>query len=492
MKFDIFKPIVLNELGKRENQEDSVCPSADQVTEQSRLFLVCDGMGGHSKGEVASSVVCETISKWLASHVQENGVVDDDTIRDAIDQSHRELNKRDDGAVQKMGTTLTLLCMHNGGVTMGHIGDSRVYHIRPSKRQILYKSIDHSLVYDMFRSGEITYDEMASSKRRNVITRAMMPGDDNEVDIDLTHTTDVLPGDYFYLCSDGMLEQMSDQQLLDLLCDGGSDEKKASLLKSSTLDNKDNHSAILVRVKGVSSEVGDENLPNDEANSRYNEVALLAAMSKEESNQIVTEVPMEPDSDFVSEVDVEQDDLADIKALESKSSGSGILRYIVLFLLMALVACAAYYVFMVKGNDEKKEQPALIEQKSANSQQQADEPSSPDDASVKRHTSPSAKETPAKPQSKNAAPTNKSNKTSSGSKIQEAIGSGGKADVDPRSILKNGSNSGAKGNDQPGNGQKGNGQKGNGQKGNGQKGNGQSGEGQSGEGQNSEGIFKNI
>ncbi len=403
MKFDIFKPIVLNELGKRENQEDSVCPSADQVTEQSRLFLVCDGMGGHSKGEVASSVVCETISKWLASHVQENGVVDDDTIRDAIDQSHRELNKRDDGAVQKMGTTLTLLCMHNGGVTMGHIGDSRVYHIRPSKRQILYKSIDHSLVYDMFRSGEISYDEMASSKKRNVITRAMMPGDDNEVDIDLTHTTDVLPGDYFYLCSDGMLEQMSDKQLLDLLCDPGTDEKKASLLKSSTLDNRDNHSAILVRVKGVSSEVGDENLPNDEATSHYNEIALLAAMEpEEESGQIVMEAPMEPET----MVNVVQDDL---KGLEPKSGG-GFLRYVLLGLLLALVACAAYYFFTMKGGDDKKAQPASVEQNVSAPQQQSDESSSGDEP-TRRHTAPSTtKDAPAKQQNPNAAPAKQNDK----------------------------------------------------------------------------------
>jgi protein phosphatase len=425
MKFDIFKPIVLNELGKRENQEDSVCPSADQVTEQSRLFLVCDGMGGHSKGEVASSVVCETISKWLASHVQENGVVDDDTIRDAIDQSHRELNKRDDGAVQKMGTTLTLLCMHNGGVTMGHIGDSRVYHIRPSKRQILYKSIDHSLVYDMFRSGEITYDEMASSKKRNVITRAMMPGDDNEVDIDLTHTTDVLPGDYFYLCSDGMLEQMSDKQLLDLLCDPGTDEKKASLLKSSTLDNRDNHSAILVRVKGVSSEVGDENLPNDEATSHYNEIALLAAMEpEEESEQIVMEAPMEPET----MVNVVQDDL---NGLEPKSGG-GFLRYVLLGLLLALVACAAYYFFTMKGGDDKKAQPASVEQNVSAPQQQSDESSSGDEP-TRRHAAPSTtKDAPAKQQNPNAASAkqndkkdtkNPQNQSTSAKKLDKAIDS---------------------------------------------------------------------
>lgn len=464
MKFDIFKPIILNELGQRENQEDTVLPTIEQATEQNRLFLVCDGMGGHSKGEVASSVVCDTISKWLASHAQD-GIVDDDTIRDAIDQAHRELNKRDDGAVQKMGTTLTLLSLHNGGVTMGHIGDSRIYHIRPSSRQILYKSIDHSLVYDMFRSGEITYDEMASSSRRNVITRAMMPGTDNEVDIDITHTTDVKPGDYFYLCSDGMLEQMSDAQLLDLLCAEGSDEKKASLLKSSTLDNKDNHSAILVKLKGVASEVGDEHLLNDEAHSRYNEVALLASMAQEESEQNVISVPMDPEPQPESEpeLDMTHDDLSDIVPVNKKSSLGKLVRYLLLFLLLALLAAAAYYIFMVKGNDEKKGEPTRVENVSAPQQSEGSNLDAP-----KRHTAaPGSKSsTPSKQQDQKAAPNNKDKEknpagnkgegTNSAKKLDKAIKDGDKVnDKDGDKVNLNKFNKGKKGTDKDNNGNSG-------------------------------------
>ena len=76
-----------------------------------------------------------------------------------------------------MGTTLTLLYFACNGVTAAHIGDSRIYHIRPNVG-LLYQSRDHSLVYDLFQAGEISYEEMATFPQKNVITRAMSPGEE--------------------------------------------------------------------------------------------------------------------------------------------------------------------------------------------------------------------------------------------------------------------------------------------------------------------------
>jgi len=267
MKFELFNPMALNELGQRDNQEDSIFPALGAATVSDRLFLVCDGMGGHEKGEVASNAVCQAVSQWINDHIGSDGILDDEDVDEAIKYARKKLDELDDGSLKKMGTTLTMVCLHSGGVTMGHIGDSRVYHIRPSQRRILYKTIDHSLVYDLFMAGDITYDQMATSSRRNVITRALMPGEDNDVSIDLAHTTDVLPGDYFYLCSDGMLEQMTDAELIALLASETSDESKIEQLRAATMGNKDNHSAYLIKVKGVSSEVGDDQHPNDEKTS---------------------------------------------------------------------------------------------------------------------------------------------------------------------------------------------------------------------------------
>ena len=271
MKFEIFTPTVIHELGQRKNQEDSVFPAKGASAETDRLFLVCDGMGGHSKGEVASANVIDAMASWIKQRTLPIGVVTDGIIEGAMQSAYQRLDSLDDGAENKMGTTLTLVSLHSGGVSMAHVGDSRIYHIRPSKREILYKSIDHSLVYELYRAGAISYDEMATSPQRNVITRAVMPGEENRCKVDIAHTTNVQAGDYFYLCSDGMLEQMTDDQLLDVFCSDGSDEMKAATLVSMTEGNKDNHTALLIKIKDVIAEPGDDNLPNDEHISSYNE-----------------------------------------------------------------------------------------------------------------------------------------------------------------------------------------------------------------------------
>lgn len=351
-------------MGKREKQEDTIFPDKDSISSKNRLFLVCDGMGGHAKGEVASATVCNAVSQWINSHMTEDGTLTDSVLREAINKARAELDKYDDGSLKKMGTTLTLLSIHNGGVTMGHIGDSRIYHIRPKEHRILYKTIDHSLVYDMFQSGEISYEEMATSARRNVITRALMPGEDNEVDIDITHTTDVLPGDYFFLCTDGMLEQTNDKQLLDILCAEGSDEKKESLLKSTTLDNKDNHSAILVQIKEVAAELNDENLLNDEATSPFNEVALLARMAQTAKNE---SIQMDSFNSSSSSHSINHDDPHQVNVtLEYDETmhnrNVNPLHKLIIPILLALAAVGVLlYLFLSRGNDNKEEPPTRIE-----------------------------------------------------------------------------------------------------------------------------------
>lgn len=272
MRIFIKQPLCIHELGKRQNQEDSVFPPDGIVTIDDRLFMVCDGMGGHEHGEVASRVVCDVLSVYLKEHWDGSRLMDD-LLQDAIDEVFRQINAFDDGTVKRMGTTLTLLCLHQGGATMAHIGDSRIYHIRPNERRILYKSRDHSLVYDLFMAGEIKQEEMDAYPRKNVITRAVMPGLERQPKADIAHSTDILSGDFFILCSDGILEQMSDRALVALLASGMTDAEIRQRLIEVTKDNKDNHSAWLVRVDRVEPEAGDESLLHDEDKARSN--ALL-------------------------------------------------------------------------------------------------------------------------------------------------------------------------------------------------------------------------
>lgn len=272
MKIKTDRPLSIFEIGCRSNMEDCIYPAHGETTDKDRLFILCDGMGGHENGEVASSIVCRVMADYIQNHSK--GFITDETIKAALNDAIENLDKEDNGASRKMGTTMTLLYFHRGGCIAAHIGDSRIYHIRPKNSWIMYKSRDHSLVYDLYMAGEIDKEEMATYSRKNVITRAIMPNQDECPKTDIVHITDIKAGDIFYMCSDGMLEQMGDEELVDVLCcDMSWDEKREQLIEL-TKDNKDNHSAYIISITEVVKEEGDEALCDDEATSKSNAVYL--------------------------------------------------------------------------------------------------------------------------------------------------------------------------------------------------------------------------
>lgn len=271
MRIKIYQPLAIHELGKRANQEDSIYPIEGKTTENDRLFLLCDGMGGHEHGEVASQSICKSLSSFLLQHAVASEGLEDKLLSDALAYAYEELDKLAiAGDSRQMGTTLTLLYFHSNGCTAAHIGDSRIYHLRPSSHTILYKSRDHSLVYDLYQAGELTYEEMKTFPQKNVITRAMIAGDRNHPKPDVIHISDIQPGDYFYICSDGMLEQMEDEELLDVFSANVRDEEKRQMLISETSDNKDNHSAYILHIKDVSHDEADVSLVNEEPTVKCN------------------------------------------------------------------------------------------------------------------------------------------------------------------------------------------------------------------------------
>lgn len=277
MKISLFSPQSIYEIGQRANQEDSVGQW------DSRLFVLCDGMGGHEKGEVASQTVCQSLVTWFEEHINPEEPFTDEQLRSAIDYAYTEIDQYANGSPRQMGTTLTLLYIHRQGVTAAHIGDSRIYHIRPNSSRevrkgvnegVLYQSRDHSLAFDLYQAGVITYEGMLSYPRKNVITRAVTPGKENRHRPDIIHVTDIQPGDYFFMCSDGMVEQMSNDELVAILSSGKSDEEKRQLLIAATANNQDNHSAWVIHVKDVVSEDYDMTLENEEPTARCNAIKI--------------------------------------------------------------------------------------------------------------------------------------------------------------------------------------------------------------------------
>lgn len=244
------EPISLQvfETGQRSNQEDCLYPPLGVEPSHSPFYILCDGMGGHAAGEVASQAVCEAMSGYLLSHPREDNTFDENDFFRALECAYAALDEKDTEDEKKMGTTLVFVCFHAGGCFVAHIGDSRVYQIRPSERRILYVSRDHSLVNDLVELGEMTPEEARTSSQKNVITRAMQPHQAQPARADWVNLTDLKAGDYFYLCSDGMLEQMEDRELINILALRKPDSEKVRILIGATRDNRDNHSAHLIRL----------------------------------------------------------------------------------------------------------------------------------------------------------------------------------------------------------------------------------------------------
>lgn len=265
MKFKI-KAYNLQELGQRTNQEDSLFPALGKSTSDDRLFVLCDGMGGHEKGEVASATVCETLSRVILSAWHPGEVLSDELFLQALSAAYDALDAKDNGEERKMGTTLTFLCLHASGATVAHIGDSRIYQLRPASKnspaRIVFRTQDHSLVNDLVKIGEITEEEAKHHPQKNVITRAMQPCQEHRAKADIAHLTDILPGDYFYMCSDGMLEEASDENILNIITKpNATDEQKLEMLRNVTEENKDNHTAHLIHIDKVE---GDASIASNE------------------------------------------------------------------------------------------------------------------------------------------------------------------------------------------------------------------------------------
>ena len=282
MKMTLYPPLSIHEIGQRDNQEDALWPL--QPTSDSKLFILCDGMGGHEHGEVASQTVSQAIGEWFTTNAVEP--LTKSQIEEALAYAYNKLDEKDGGEFRKMGTTLTLLYIGNTGVFAAHMGDSRIYHMRP-ELGVLYQSRDHSLVFDLFQSGEITYEEMSNFAQKNIVTRAMTPGEGNRMRPDIIHITDVQPDDYFYLCSDGMLEQMSNEELVSLLSSDKTDEENREQLISATANNQDNHSAYLIHIKDVIREKGDEELVNEEPTARCNAINIIPHSISETDDDVV-------------------------------------------------------------------------------------------------------------------------------------------------------------------------------------------------------------
>lgn len=254
MKVFIDTPVGYSELGTRANNEDALFPAPDRVSAEQQWFLVCDGVGGLEKGEIASSMAVEFFDVYF--RMNPISIATEPYIQQAVSfvEDHFNSYLENNPTAAGMATTVTLLYLHQAGATVAHIGDSRVYFIREGRIQ--WCTDDHSYVNDLVKGGMLTRKQASVHPKRNVITRALQGGD-RPVLASVQIINDLREGDCFFLCSDGVLERISDELIENTLSEPGTGQQKMEILRQLSIGGmtKDNFTAYLIEIKQVSGKL---------------------------------------------------------------------------------------------------------------------------------------------------------------------------------------------------------------------------------------------
>jgi len=252
MKIELYRPHSIFAQGNRDHMEDYIFPLHGTASDNDRLFIVCDGMGGHTKGEVASKLACEEFASYFRNNKPEE--LSEKYFLSAFDHVQDEFDKYISSHTEAkgMGTTIVLVYLAEDAATVVHCGDSRFYHLRKDK--ILFRTRDHKLVEEMVRQGIISAEAAKNHPKKNVITRAIQGKLVSNPKPEIHFLRDLKPGDYMLLCTDGISDGLSDQQISEILSSDTSDEEKMNLIQAMCEGNSnDNYSAYLIKIKNISS-----------------------------------------------------------------------------------------------------------------------------------------------------------------------------------------------------------------------------------------------
>ncbi len=221
---------------------------------ESGLIILADGMGGHNAGEVASELAVTSISdaleEVLTPEIKNSGDMDfKEVVHDAVVFANDEINlhAKTHPECSGMGTTVVMTLFHDDAVILASVGDSRIYRFR--KGELKQVTTDHSLVQEMIDNGYMSEEEALNSTNRNLITRAL--GIAEEVKVDVTQEA-IEKDDIYLLCSDGLSDMITDEQIFSTLVKSRQDLQRASenlVEMAKDHGGHDNVSVILVACK---------------------------------------------------------------------------------------------------------------------------------------------------------------------------------------------------------------------------------------------------
>lgn len=246
----------------------------DSYFARAPAFAVADGMGGAQAGEVASRIARDMFEERT----------DDGTPEEQLARVAHEANRRifehsqEDSSRSGMGTTLTGALVAGDEVTIVHVGDSRAYLMRDGRLRQLTR--DHSLVEELRRQGRLTSEEAEEHPQRSIITRALGPERDVELDV---HTHQARSGDLFLLCSDGLTSMVRQDRLEEIVANSPSLQKAADRLvaEANEMGGRDNITVVLFRLGGDESD--------EEASAEH---TMVGAVAPVEADTDTHEVPV--------------------------------------------------------------------------------------------------------------------------------------------------------------------------------------------------------
>jgi len=246
----------------------------DSLFVRAPIFVVADGMGGAQAGEVASKIAAEAFDRDLPEGPPER------FLRETVEAANRRIHElaRADPSRAGMGTTTTAAIVDASAeeVAIAHVGDSRAYRLRRGRLERLTR--DHSLVEEMRRKGQITDAQAEDHPQRSIITRALGP--EPEVEVDL-QTVPAGPGDVFLLCSDGLTTMISEERIAALLAaaDSMAAAVRSLIDEANGAGGRDNITALAFRLEDAAAPRGESR-----------EEATLVGAAAEEAGLTATEV----------------------------------------------------------------------------------------------------------------------------------------------------------------------------------------------------------
>jgi protein phosphatase len=252
----------------------------DSLYLRDALFVVADGMGGAQAGEVASKAAAESFERELPAAPPER------ILRETIESANRTIHElaRKDPALAGMGTTTTaaIVDVDAEEVAIGHVGDSRAYRLRDGKLERLTR--DHSLVEEMRRKGQLTEAQAEDHPQRSIITRALGP--EPEVEVDL-QTVPAQAGDVFLICSDGLTTMLDDEHIARMLARASTMESAVRALvdEANRAGGRDNITVVAFRLDDAAAPAG-----NPGGGPGNPEGATLVGSTAEEAGLTATEV----------------------------------------------------------------------------------------------------------------------------------------------------------------------------------------------------------